>query len=65
MPSSIQIRLCWVDHVEHHTDVIEFSSQWEDLTVESLKRLELLAHMANGMYGADTHWIEERNGASS
>lgn len=56
----IQIRLCWDPEVEHHTDVIHFSSEWIELDPRALTELEITVEAANHMYGPRTHWIERR-----
>ncbi|RYZ00982.1 MAG: hypothetical protein EOO24_15735, partial [Comamonadaceae bacterium] len=55
-----QIRLCWHPHVEHAEHEIYTHRDWSPATPEVRRDLAIIVRTANELYGAGSHWTEER-----
>ncbi len=55
-----EIRVCWAAHVVHHDDEVRKGGLWTPATPEFRRDMETIVEVGNEVYGAGTHWIEER-----
>jgi alkanesulfonate monooxygenase SsuD/methylene tetrahydromethanopterin reductase-like flavin-dependent oxidoreductase (luciferase family) len=56
-----EIRLCWRPEIVHYgDDPTRHSGAWLVATPESRSDIEIIMASANEVYGAGSHWIEER-----
>lgn len=55
-----EIRLCWNASVRHAQHEIETHRSWAPASPESRRDLAIIARTANEIYGARSHWVEER-----
>ncbi|MDP9877300.1 hypothetical protein J2W25_001607 [Variovorax boronicumulans] len=56
-----QIRLCWTSHVSHLKHEIQNTAEWTFATPYLRQDYEIMARAGNEIFGAGTHWIEERD----
>ena len=55
-----EIRLCWAEHVVHHEDRVKDGGLWNPATEEARRDLQIVAEVGNEIYGAGSHWVDER-----
>jgi len=56
-----QIRLCWTAQVSHIKHEIQTTADWTVLTPYLRRDYEIMVRAGNEVFGAGTHWIEERD----
>jgi hypothetical protein len=55
-----EIRLCWATHVVHHEAQAKDGGLWTPATEEVRRDYQVIADVGNEVYGAGSHWIQER-----
>ncbi|RZL65097.1 MAG: GGDEF domain-containing protein [Variovorax sp.] len=55
-----EIRLCWNASIRHAQHEIEIYRRWAPASPEARRDLAIIARTANEIYGAQSHWVEER-----
>ena len=55
-----EIRLCWNASIRHAQHEIEIHRRWAPASPEARRDLAIIARTANEIYGARSHWVEER-----
>ncbi len=55
-----EIRLCWSCEVSHEKHEIQTTSIWQPSSPALLRDFEIMVEAGNELYGAGTHWVEER-----
>lgn len=52
--------MAWRSTVVHHLNALRFSREWTLKTPDAQETMDVVLEACLVLYGADSHWIEER-----